>query len=177
MEFLEALGLADSTIGLLTFLVSCYIAVVTWRRRRTAKEIAAGYPKVEGFRDHFEYHSKHVTTNPYALSINLLPTQTTAEGDVKNYYNALGQKMPTFKQISRPGINIVPGDLEEFLNALRSMRHELDIELATEVHLFVAGPIGAALYIGAVLDNWKLVKIFQRNAVTKQYEFWGTLQK
>jgi hypothetical protein len=175
--FLGFVGDLSSFLTIFTALASGYAAVALWKQRRLHRKAAAVYPELERFNEDFHYFETTVSENPWAWSVNLLPNQASAKPEIETFYKEGGKAMPKFRELSVPGIHRLPEDLKSFLNDIRAGRHAFDAEGATEIDLFFAGPVGAALYLGGALDNWKVVKIYQRNSTTKKYEFWGTLRK
>ncbi len=173
--FLAVVSDLSSFLTIFTALASGYAAFALWKQRRQHRE--AVYPELERFNEDFHYFETTVSESPWAWSVNLLPNQVSAKPDIEIFYKEGGRRMPKFRELSVAGINHLPEDLGDFLNAVRAERHVFDAEGATEIELFFAGPLGAALYLGGALDNWKVVKIYQRNLTTKKYEFWGTLRK
>jgi hypothetical protein len=161
--------------ALLTTALSGYIAFVTWRRRTAAARSAV---KVEGYKQSFEHFATTKPANACILSVMLLPAYASADHEIRDFYHSIKSRAPRHQvNIRMEGINTLPDDIEHFLNELRRARAEIDAVEVSEVHLFFAGPLAAALLAGAALDHWKLVKLHHKHHQTKRYEYWGTLQK
>ena len=171
------LDVFNTYLTLPTLVVSAYTAWQLWRRKKAWRQVTQRASPAGEFAAQFESHRDSTSANPFALSINLLPDQVTCEPDVRRYYQDRGQAVPAFAEISRPGITAPAADLAALLREVRDKRIYLDAEAATEVHVFFAGPLAAALHVGAALDNWKLVKVFQMGKVggERRYEYWGVL--
>lgn len=157
----------------LTLVFSGYAAWTLLRRKRAWRDSSGKAALDTGFEAAFRRNVDSVSANPFALSVNLLPSQATCIPEIERFYKDRGLRCPNIAEIVRPGIGQPSSDLASVLGELRDKRIYLDSESATEVHLFFAGPVGAALHVGAALDNWKLVKVHHLNR--GQYEFWGVL--
>lgn len=173
----QGIDIFTTITSFLTLLFTAYSASVLWRRKRAWRQTAARTPATGTFEENFAANQTTRTSNPYALSVNLLRDQVTCEPDVRRYYSEQGLACPPFAEISLSGIQNPGEDLGALVAQVREKRIYLDSESATEVHLFFAGPIAAGLHLGAALDNWKLVKVFQMSNVNgqRQYEYWGVL--
>jgi DMSO reductase anchor subunit len=169
----EWVDVVTTIVSFLTMIFSGYAAWTLLRRKRAWRQLAGKAVADTGFQAAFKQHAESSSANPFALSVNLLPNQTTCKPDIERYYKERGLRCPSVAEISVPGITDPGAQLAEILATIRSKRIHLDSEAATEVHLFFAGPVGAALHLGAALDNWKLVKVFQWNKGA--YEYWGVL--
>jgi hypothetical protein len=175
MNGLSILGITADVCGVLAAGFSGYVACVTWLRRRAA---ARSVVPVKGYPESFKHYKDTNPPDACILSVVLLPHTTDVDHDITEFYLRQSRSAPNLRvSIRMAGINNLPEDLETFLNEMRRARAEVDALDASEVHLFFAGPVGAALLAGAVLDHWKLVKLHQQNLQTRAYDFWGTLQK
>jgi hypothetical protein len=65
-------------------------------------------------------------------------------------------------------------NISDYIQKLREVRRG-DLSNATEVRLFIAGPVQAGTIAGAVFDNWVPVLLYGRNGL--KYEYWGPLIK
>ncbi|MEC4685195.1 MAG: SAVED domain-containing protein [Nitrospirota bacterium] len=140
------------------------------------QEIAGTSPKIENFKELVDYHKDIKTINPYALAVSLLPTTDSIKGDVERFLRSKGgewEKMPV-EELNMNGLS--PETIEDFINTLRVKRRQLEAQDATEIHLFIAGPIQAGTLIGAMFDNWRPVKLYHKNQ-KGNYEFWCHLIK
>jgi len=177
-DFLRIMANVSDAVGLLGSLFA-FLAWLSLRRQRKALlEAARKTPSFDNFDTMVNYHSKIKTTNPYVLAISLLERSGSIRPDVENFLRTMGpewEKIPIL-EIDMNGID-PHKNLKEFIEELRRKRRELDALTATEVHLFVAGPVISSTIIGAELDNWKPVKLYHKNHVTKQYEYWCPLTK
>ncbi len=175
MNGLSVLSIGADICGVLATAFSGYVAWVTWRRRRAAARSAV---PIGAYKESFEYYKKTAPPNACVLSVVLLPNVTSVDDDIRNFYDSNGLSKPGQQvKIVMAGINKLPDDLETFLNEVRRARAEVDALGASEVDLFFAGPVAAALLAGAALDHWKLVKLHHKHHQSQAYEYWGTLQK
>lgn len=125
-----------------------------------------------------EQHAGVRTPNPYALVVDLLKTTEPITGDVKRFLDARAMPMPV-EELKMHGIDGT-ADLETFAAQVKEKRAHLTRKGATEVHLFYAGPAGAAALLGAFLDNWSRVKIYQKSQSSSFegfYDYWAPLVK
>jgi hypothetical protein len=118
------------------------------------------------------------TSRPCVLALALLPGQSTILKDVKTYVKQNGWKISrnAYFEITLPGLNS-PAELEVYVQRLKDKRNEIEQKGYTEVHLFIAGPVMAGTIAGAILDNWKPVKLHPKNYITREYEYWMPLVK
>lgn len=168
------MSVSTTAFSFIAMLFAFYSAFALWKRRRAYRQTAARSVRPTGFGDAFDRHLASKSANPYALSINLLPNQESCRPEIERFYRDQGLSCPPLAEVGRKGIQNPGQDLAGLLDELVAKRTYLDEEVATEVHLFFAGPLGAALHVGAALDNWKLVKVYQMNR-DRQYEYWGVL--
>ncbi|MBU1752838.1 SAVED domain-containing protein, partial [bacterium] len=131
-------------------------------------------PQIENFKELIDYHATVKTINPYAFAVCLLPHSGSIAKEVSAFLSSKGTKMP-IEELNFDGLR--QHNLEDFINQLRIKRREFETKEATEIHLFIAGPIMSGVLIGAEFDNWKPVKLYHQNRDTKQYEFWCPLTK
>lgn len=168
------MSVSTTIFSFIAMFFSVYSAIELWRRRRAYRENAARSIRPSGFADLFARHSASSSANPFALSINLLPNQESCRPDIERFYKDRGMSCPMLAEVGRRGIGDPANDIAGLLDEIVAKRTYLDEEVATEIHLFFAGPLAAALHVGAALDNWKLVKVYQMNR-DRQYEYWGVL--
>jgi hypothetical protein len=116
------------------------------------------------------------TPFPIAVCMSLLPNDKTLsiKNDVSAYLKTQNWKMPII-EIQSDGINI--DNLNSFINDLNKSRNEIQIKNKTEIHLFIQGPVMAGVIVGSVFSSWKLIKLYSPNIHSRQYEYWGLLEK
>jgi hypothetical protein len=71
---------------------------------------------------------------------------------------------------------VTPQNIHRYEEAIRRIKEKCQSENVTELHLFMKGPVGLALAVGAIFDNWVSVKIYQNNR-QGNYEPWTTLDQ
>lgn len=133
----------------------------------------------KGFAERQVFAAKVNTPNPVAVAMCLLPNSRTLsiKEEVAGYLKLLGGEFAKMPVVEFNSDGVDKDELGQFITVLKKARTELDVMQATEIHLFIAGPITSGLLIGSQFDNWKPVKIYAKNMTTRQYEFWCLLEK
>lgn len=176
-SILDVVEHVSSITGLLGLCVSVIIWFKLQKQNKLIRDSYKSIPKFENFEETRQYHAKVNSRNPVALCMSLIPTSNSIKNDVADFLKSKGssfEKMP-IEEYNTPGIS--PDNIENFIHSLREVRAKLEAMRATEIHLFIQGPVQAASLIGATLDNWKPVKLYQMNQGTKTYEYWCHLIK
>lgn len=129
------------------------------------------------FQQFIQNHEGIRSSTPVALVVSLLPNAPTITRDVEEFLQVKGWQMP-IESLSIPGIKS-PQDLETLVRQIDAARVTLTAMNATEIHLFIAGPIQAGTIIGARLINWRTVKLYHKPtpAIPETYEYWMPLDK
>lgn len=70
-----------------------------------------------------------------------------------------------------------PTEMSGVLHELLELKQKLMDQGVTEVHLFYRGPVTLAMGIGAMLDNWVPVHVYELGKDTGSYQFNLTLDK
>ncbi len=181
MEIIEPIFDTLDKISIVAGLIAAMFSVLVWiklrRQNKQLLEIASTSPKIENFKELVDYHKDITTTSPYAFAVCLLTTSDSIKGDVERFLKSKGhewEKMP-IEELNMNGLNV--GNLEDFINTLRIKRRQFEAQNATEIHLFIAGPIQAGTLIGAMFDNWRPVKLYHKDRGTGNYECWCHLTK
>ena len=105
-----------------------------------------------------------------------MPTSNSIRGDVETLLrDEYPQRLFDFFEINKSGIN--QDQIEDLINEIRQKRYQLEAGYYTEVHIIIQGPVQTATLIGAILDNWNPVKLYQMNRTTRKYEFFAPLIK
>ncbi len=176
-KILGFVGNSSNIIGIFGAVFSFLVWIKLRMQNKRLIELSRTLPVFEDFNERVNYWSEIRTLNPYAFAVSLLETSASIKGDVERFLKSKGHKwerMPIV-ELDMHGIGI--DKIEEYLTQLRTKRKELEAKGATEVHLFLAGPVQAATLIGAMFDNWRPVLLYQRNRDTGNYEFWCPLIK
>jgi hypothetical protein len=169
---------ASNFIGIFTFLGTVIIWFKLRKQNKIISESWKSIPKMESFEEMRKYHEEINTFNPVALCMSLVPNSASIKNDVNNFLTSKGgkfKKMPILEFNINSGISV--DNIEDFINRIRYKRAEIEAMNYTEVHLFIQGPVQAATIIGAIFDNWKVVKLYHKNNDTKNYEYWSHLIK
>lgn len=176
-SILRLIGDCSDVIGI----VGAVFAFLAWVKLRMQNkrliELSRVSHGIENFQDQMKYWSEIRTLNPHAFAISLLPHGGSIKEDVKRFLKTKGNKWEDMPIVELNVNGLGPKNLEEYINQLRIKRKELDLEGATEIHLFFAGPVQAATLIGAMFDNWRPVMLYHNNRDKGNYEFWCPLVK
>jgi hypothetical protein len=164
-------------IGTFIFAVMIWVKVRTQNKRIIEAAIKCS-PKFQNFKESINYHKDTHSTNPVALALSLTENVTSIKPQVLNFLKISGwEKKIAIKELNFDGLG--PDNLEEFMNKLRETKRVLMAESVTEIHLFISGPMVAAVLIGAMFDNLPIpVKLYQPNKNKPEfYEYWMPLEK
>lgn len=173
-NFLKLVGHLSSFIGIIGAIFSVMIWFKLKHQTKKIIELARQGPDIEGFKEMTEYHSKINSTAPYAFCVSLTDRTPSIKKDVENFFKIKKWKMP-IEELNFSGLT--QENLSDFVAELKRKRRELSAKAATEIHLFISGPMQAAMMIGAIFDNWIPVKIYNMNPQSRQYEYWCHLSK
>ncbi|MFH1097741.1 MAG: SAVED domain-containing protein [Candidatus Desantisbacteria bacterium] len=168
-------------------IVGAIFAIMIWfilrMQDKRLKGIIKTIPKIENFQDMVKYHSEIQTISPYAFCLSLLPDSRSKSIKVEVMEFLRDKALQTkdkrwempIEELSFDGLG--QHNIEEFINELSKKRQWFVAKNATEIHLFIAGPVMSATLIGAIFDNWRPVKLYHKNPTTGKYEFWCPLIK
>jgi len=176
-SFLAVVEHVSNITGILALCVSVIIWFKLRKQNKLIRDSYKSIPKFENFEETRKYHENVNSINPVALCMSLVPTSNSIKNDVEEFLKSKGksfENMP-IEEYNIPGL--LPEKMEPFLNELREVRAKMEAMNATEIHLFIQGPVQAASLIGATFDNWKPVKLYQMNQQTRRYEYWCHLIK
>jgi hypothetical protein len=138
-------------------IVSGVVYVIKFLRRY--RKIRAQMKKVDG-----------TTLKPMAVAISF---GGSIKKPVEDFLDrAYIQKIPvmdysTDKEVSRQNIH-------DHIRKLIELKHNLQAEGVTELHLFIKGPVMVGALAGAMFDNWVNVKLYHNNR-KGEYEEWSML--
>ncbi len=170
--FWNILDKASMLIGIATFVFSIIIWFIVKKQQKRINRLAYTTPPITDYKAMFDSFQAVQTDNPYALCISLLPNTDSIKDQVKGFLIANKIKVKDILEIKMDGINTE--NISEYIQKLREVRRG-DLSNATEVRLFIAGPVQAGTIAGAVFDNWIPVLLYGRNGL--KYEYWGPLIK
>lgn len=158
-SFWDIVG-AIASIAQIVTLVAAVIVIVRAKQRwdRISKTLA---DRVEGAR-------------PAAIAVGI---GGSIKGTVDTYWTL------TFPDLDMPVAEVKrdnflkPTEMSSVLHELLELKQKLMDQGVTEVHLFYRGPVTLAMGIGAVLDNWVPVHVYELEKNTGSYQFNLTLDK
>jgi hypothetical protein len=169
-EVLDKIGIVT---GVLTFFVTIGISLrIQWQHNKL-KQIAAKTLHLSEFETLWNYHKDHISENPMALCCSLTNLNQSIKKDVLRFLSINNKAMPI---VELNFGNIGQHNIKSFIEQLRIIR-SIDLSEASEVHLFIQGPVQAATIIGAMFDNWKPIKLYHYNSSLGSYEYWTYLTK
>ncbi len=145
--------------------------------RDSIKSLSATPP--DSFEQRREWGKEINTLNPVALCMSLVPNDQSISilADVQSFLREKGGRFAAMQVIELNSNGIKPDEIGTFLQLLKNKRLELEAMNATEIHLFIQGPVMACVMVGNLFSNWRLVKLYSKNLNTKQYEYWNVLEK
>lgn len=167
------LDIAGNFIGIGTFLISI---LIWWRLRlqsRKIRDLAVKASRMENYQELKNYHKSVQTEKPKAFCLSLVPNQVSIKDSVQRFLKGQKLRMPIV-ELNADGLT---GDgIQKFVEDIRLLRRT-ELSDATELHIFLQGPVQAGVLIGAALDNWIPVKLYQYVRELGTYEYWGPLVK
>jgi hypothetical protein len=171
-------------ISIIASLLAAIFSFAAWFRLRQnhkrLQEIAKNVPEFTSFKQTVEYYSEINTECPHVLSMSLTHNTNSIRGDVERFLKVKDWfcKVKYEYEINMFGINNLE-DLERFVNELRRTRALLQEKNATELLLFIQGPVAAGVIVGSMFDNWIPVKIFHHPSPSPPdgYNYWMPIMK
>lgn len=152
----DSLARLADVLGVITALpllaTSAYLLVRAQRYRRRLRQLAGV-----------------TSARPAALVVSLAGTRIRPA--VEEFCAGWPRPIALY-EVQRPG-SLTQAEFPKVLFDLQALKNRLIDDGVSEVHLFLSCPLAVACAIGALLDNWVPVKVYQFNH--GQYEFWTTL--
>lgn len=65
-------------------------------------------------------------------------------------------------------------NIHKHMECLSKIKYDFQTEGVMELHLFIRGPVMMGTLIGAIFDNWVIVKLYHNNR-SGEYEEWAVL--
>jgi hypothetical protein len=173
LEFiLDRLGNLSDIVGLGTFSLSVLIYLRVQNETRRIRRSLAKLSHSEDLGLLIQEGEPVRTVKPVALAFSLTPTVDSLKPAVEEFLRGKELKMP-IEEVNRQGLSAKT--IQDFYEAVKQKKLELDMKGYTEVHLFFSGPVQAGVIVGCLFSNWKLVKLYHKGPVT--YEYWMPLVK
>lgn len=172
MKFWDIADKAGILIGLFTFIFSLITVIIVKKQQTRTKRLAQSTPPIKEYQIMFDSFKTIQTESAYALCISLLPNTDSIKEPVTSFLKGNKMKVKNTLEIKMDGIS--PDNISDYIQKLREVRRG-PLADATEVRLFIAGPVQAGTIAGAVFDNWIPVLLYGRNG--QKYEYWGPLIK
>lgn len=146
------------------------------QNKRLLQAARADTPKIDGFNEEVIFQGDIHSVNPYAFALSLIPHGGSIKQDVERFLTTKGGKFKGMPIVELNYDGLGPDNIEQFINDLRVKRREFEFHGATEIHLFLAGPVQSGTLVGAIFDNWRPVKLYH-NDRNKGYMYWCPLTK
>lgn len=159
-------------LSLATFAFSIIIWFIVKKQQKRITRLAYSTSPLSDYQTMFESFKAVQTDNAYALCISLLPNTDSIKNLVKSYLQGNKLRVKDIIEIKMDGI--ASDNMMEYIKKLREVRRGALAD-ATELRLFIAGPVQAGTIAGSVFDNWIPVLLYGRNGL--KYEYWGPLIK
>lgn len=170
--FWEILDKASMLVGIATFAFSIVIWFIVKKQQKRITRLAYSTPPISDYQTMFDNFKEVQTDNAYALCISLLPNTDSIKDQVRSYLQGNKLKIKDVIEIKMDGIS--SDNMMEYIQKLREVRRGALAD-ATELRLFIAGPIQSGTIAGAIFDNWIPVLLYGREG--NKYTYWGPLIK
>lgn len=159
--------------GIIGAIISCFIWFKVRSQNQKLKEFATTL-KALNTNDEINKAFIGITSdNPKAFCLSLIPADASIKERVEKYLHSRYNKMPII-ELNRDGLSAET--FVDFINEVKKKRRG-ELSDASEIHLFIQGPIIAGTIIGAIFDHWVPVKLYHYNTKIFEYEYWGVLMK
>jgi len=138
-------------------LISGIVYLIRFLRRY--RRLRANMRKVDG-----------TSPKPMALAISF---GGSIKKPVEEYISKrYGNRIPILEYTDNREVS--PQNVQHHLNKLLEIKHDMQAEGVTELHLFIKGPVIMGALAGAMFDNWCNVKLYHNNR-KGDYEEWAML--
>ena len=153
MNWIEIISLVASIASILAFLLFLYFSLALWLKKR---ELSKRILSMEG-------SEMGLSERPVAMVIGVgKDLIATVEVFLKEY----GWENVAIIAWKSSGKWLEPKDYYEAMVNINELKDQAMKSGATEVLLFYGGPVDLAIYVGARLQNWVPVKVFQLQGKT-----------
>ena len=156
-----------------TGVISVLIWLLVKRQEKKLKELKNNLQYTNEYKILAEEFKESKTEHPMALCISTLRDVDSLKPVVKSYLTQNDIHVKGIEEIKMDGINNEK-DVETFIGELQKCKRSALSE-ATEIRLFIAGPVQIGTLTGGILSNWRPVLLYHKGRVT--YEYWGPLYK
>lgn len=174
----------ETLFSLLAMIFAAMATIQLWMQRRHQRNMIRQVCQTSSFVEYSQALRGVKSDKPKALAISVSSRTSSIMKDVKEFLDLQNWRME-FDSLEM--VDIGQGneakdpviDVEQFLRLLLEKRALYDLEGVTELHLFVQAPVSLAIFLGAVFDHWKPVKLYQKRLEPSppMYEYWGLLSK
>jgi SMODS-associated and fused to various effectors sensor domain len=169
----DILNNSANIFSVITFIVSVFIWIKVWQQENKLKKLIKGMGPIIDYSSFYNEFQEVKTNHPAALCISLLDNTNSIKKTVSDFLQVNNLAIDHIIEIKMDGIHN-QSDIETYINELRKIRRGALAE-ASEVCLFIAGPVQAGTIAGAVLDNWVPVLLYHKGRAG--YKYWGPLLK
>jgi len=171
-------GVVDQ-VGTFIGIIGAVISLLVWLKvRKQSQELIKLGLTLKSMNDFSSIQEsfKGITTQtPKAFCLSLITNDNSIKTRVSDFIKSQSDltDMPIV-ELNMDGLSYE--NIGDFINAVRQKRRG-ELSDATEIHLFIQGPIIAGTLIGAIFDHWIPVKLYHYNSKTFLYEYWTPLEK
>ncbi|MGE5341734.1 MAG: SAVED domain-containing protein [Candidatus Omnitrophota bacterium] len=171
---MRIIGYISDCFSIIGAIISALIWLKIRYQNKKLMEIAGQKSYSQDYDKMIEYHNGINSLLPCAFCLSLTDRTSSIRDDVQKHLDHKKLKMP-IAELNFEGLT--HENFSDFVEDLKKKRRELQARGVTEIHLFISGPLQAAVMVGAMFDNWIPVKIYNFNPQTRNYEYWGPLLK
>jgi hypothetical protein len=118
--------------------------------------------------------TKIAAGNHVAIIVSTNPRNQIADEEVLAFLKGVGVELDAPPHRIDHG-EVKRSDLRRLIPRLHNIKLEISRRGAEQVHLFLNCPLALAVKIGAELDNWIPVRVYQHSGGA--YEFWALVGK
>ena len=169
-SFIDQVG---TFIGIIGAIISFLVWLKVKRQGKKLVELASTLKPLNNYDELKEIFRERNTGRPKAFCLSLIPTDMSIKSRVEKFLNSQDKKMPIV-ELNMDGLS--SQTFGDFINEVKKKRRG-ELSDATEIHVFIQGPVVAGAVIGAVFDHWVPINLYHYNTKSFTYEYWGPLIK
>ncbi|OJX90106.1 MAG: hypothetical protein BGP01_00390 [Paludibacter sp. 47-17] len=166
---------AGTFIGIIGAIISFLVWLKVKNQSKKLKELGLTLKSINNYSEIQDTFKGITSSNPKAFCLSLISTDASIKTRVNDFIKSQSnlKDMPIV-ELNMDGLS--HETIGTFIDAVRQKRRG-ELSDATEIHLFIQGPIIAGTLIGSIFDHWVPVKLYHFSNTTHQYEYWGVLAK
>lgn len=176
-NFWTLIGRGSNIISIFGAIASIWLWFRMKYQLKKIRENAAQDLRDNSFREMHNYHQNINTTNPFVVCFELKGKNSSIRNDVDVFLKGKNISIIKNNFLEIKYDTLTKESFIDFVEELIQKRIDLKILGATEILVFLEGPLQAAALIGSVFSNWVPVKIYNLEPQSRRYEYWGFLTK